>query len=106
MESDNLYLEHILEAIGKIDRYTAGLDFQKFDKNELVQDGVVRELEIIGEAAKHISEKFRTYHPAILWTDISGMRNKLIHEYFGVDAEIVWKTVTEDLPKLKSALGN
>ena len=104
MDNDKLYREHIVEAIKKIERYTAGFDFKKFDESDLVQDAVVREIEIIGEAAKHLSAKFKTAYPNVPWVQVMGMRNKLIHEYFGVDAEVVWKTVTEDLQALKKAL--
>ena len=104
MEKDKLYIRHILEAIEKIRRYVGSASFQEFDANELLQDAVVRELEIIGEAAKHLSEEFRSQHPAIPWEQIAGMRDKLIHEYFGVDTEIVWKTITEDLEPVRRAL--
>jgi len=104
MERDKLYLAHIVEAIGKIGAYTEGLAFEDFKKNTLVQDAVVRQLEIIGEAARHVSETTRMKHPDVPWFEISGMRNKLIHEYFGVDIQVVWKTITQDLRALLEKL--
>ncbi len=100
MDRDKLYLEHIIEAIGRIKRYTDGMTVENFKKDPLIQDGVVRQLEIIGEAARVISETTKTKYPKIPWYDISGMRNRLIHEYFQVDIDLVWKTVTQDLQVL------
>lgn len=97
---DRIYLEHILEAAGKATRYLQGIDEAEFKKNSLVQDGVIRQLEIIGEAAKRVSPAFRQAHAEILWSDMAGMRDKLIHDYFGVDISQVWLTATVDLPQL------
>ena len=73
-------------------------------KDEKTIDSVIRNLEIIGEAARSIPDDFKVQHPDIPWDEMIGMRNKVIHEYFGVDHEIVWKTVTDDLPTLKKML--
>jgi uncharacterized protein with HEPN domain len=97
MDRDELYLRHIVEAVRKIRQYTEGFTLESFRGNTLVQDGVVRQLEIIGEASRMVSETTRKAHPHIPWFEIAGMRNRLIHEYFGVDLAVVWKTVTEDL---------
>jgi uncharacterized protein with HEPN domain len=97
MDKDKLYLRHIVEAVEKIRRYTKGLTLDAFKADTLVQDGVVRELEIIGEAARMVSEATKKSHSDIRWYEIAGMRNRLIHEYFGVDLDVVWKTVAEDL---------
>ena len=97
MDRDELYLSHIVEAVRKIRQYTEGFTLESFRGNTLVQDGVVRQLEIIGEASRMVSETTRKDHPDIPWYEIAGMRNRLIHEYFGVDLAVVWKTVTEDL---------
>lgn len=105
MERDKLYLDHIVGAIKKIEKYTAGVTFEEFEKSTLLQDAVVRELEIIGVAAKHISETTKKKHENVPWREILGMRNKLIHEYFGVDVEVVWETITKDLETLKEKLG-
>jgi uncharacterized protein with HEPN domain len=103
MDKDNLYLEHIVQAVGKIKTYTEGLTLEAFKADSLRQDGVVRELEIIGEAARMISEKTKAAHPDIPWYQIIGMRNRLIHEYFGVDIDAVWKTAAQDLQVLVDA---
>jgi uncharacterized protein with HEPN domain len=100
MDRDKLYLQHIVEAIKKIRQYTEGITVDDFKKDALVQDGVVRQLEIIGEAARVMSEATKKKYPDIPWYNISGMRNRLIHEYFQVDIDAVWKTITEDLQVL------
>ena len=97
MDKDKLYLQHIVEAVGKIREYTKGITLEEFKANTLIQDGVIRKLEIIGEASRMISENTKKLHQDIPWYEISGMRNRLIHEYFGVDLDAVWKTISEDL---------
>jgi len=104
MEKDRLYIKHILDAILAIDQFTMNVEFEGFLKNKLLQDGVVRELEIIGEASKKLSSDFKDSHKELPWQDITGMRDKLIHEYFGVDLIVVWETVKQDLPNLKQKL--
>lgn len=101
---ERVYLRHILDAIAKAESYIQGLDEPAFGGNSLVQDAVIRQLEIIGEAARHVSPAFRSRHPLVPWDDIAGMRDKLIHDYFGVDLSRVWLTATEDLPVLKADL--
>jgi uncharacterized protein with HEPN domain len=96
---DRAYLAHLRDAIGKITAYTAG-GREAFLKDTLVQDGVVRNLEIIGEAVKHLSDALRQQHPDIPWKRIAGMRDEMIHEYFGVDLAIVWNVVEQHLPAL------
>jgi uncharacterized protein with HEPN domain len=90
---DRVYLEHIRDAIDRIEQYTRGLDEPGFAKNLLIQDGVARQLGIIGEAVKRLSVPFRKDHPGIPWQDIAGMRDKLLHDYFGTDVATVWLTV-------------
>lgn len=104
MSGDELYAQHILEAIDKIEQFAAGLDFDKFAKNELVQSAVMRELGVIGEASKKLSEEFKESHEHIPWKQAIGMRDKLIHDYFEIDTEAVWKTIQEDLSFLKEEL--
>ncbi len=99
---ERVYLRHILDAIAKAERYLQGLDEAAFGGNSLVQDGVIRQLEIIGEAARHVSPAFRRSCSQVPWDDIAGMRDKLIHDYFGVDLGRVWLTAAEDLPDLKT----
>lgn len=97
----SLYLKDIDNAVGKIEQFTKGLTFRSFAKDEKTVDAVIRNLEVIGEAAKHIPAKLRSAHRQIPWKSISGMRDTVVHEYFGVDLEIIWKTVRHDLPRLK-----
>lgn len=100
MEKDKLYIKHILDAISAIEQFTQNVEFEGFIENKLLQDGIARELEIIGEASKKLSPDFKSLHNDLPWQDIAGMRDKLIHEYFGVDLVVVWETVKQDLPSL------
>lgn len=102
MEKDNtVYLKHILDAALRIEDYTKEITQDKFISNNLIQAGVIREIEIIGEATKMINSRFKEKRPILPWKKIAGMRDKLIHSYFGVDLNAVWKTVKEDIPFLK-----
>jgi uncharacterized protein with HEPN domain len=101
---DSVYLKHIRDAILKIEDYTKRVSASSFKKNTLIQDAVIRQIEIIGEATKRISEKTRIEYQDIPWDDIAGMRDKLIHDYFGVDIEKVWLTVLKDIPILKKQI--
>jgi len=101
MKHDAVYLKHILEAIEQIEIYIANLSEEQFRNNRLVQDGVVRQLEIIGEASRYLSSECRDNHPEIPWRQMIGMRNRVIHAYFDVNLTIVWEVVQHDLPVLK-----
>ncbi len=99
-----LLLEDIWEAVEKIERYVAGLNHDAFVTDDKTVDSVVRNLEIIGEAANRIPKDFRTRHSEIDWRKIIGLRNRIVHDYFSIDIEIVWEIVQKDLPILKTKL--
>jgi uncharacterized protein with HEPN domain len=101
MKDDLVYLRHILDAIALVERYVSDVSWEDFQESQLVQDGVVRQLGIIGEAARRVSTSVQQAHPEIPWSDMVGMRSILIHDYFEVDEREVWKTVQDDLPTLK-----
>ncbi len=96
-----LRVEDILEAIARIERYVEGLTFEQFQADQKTVDAVIRNLEVIGEAVRHLAGQRESLPTGIPWEDIAGMRNVLIHAYFGVDLKIVWHTMVEDLPELK-----
>lgn len=95
------YLEHIVDAIKDIEESIKGLSKDKFLSNKDVKDANIRRLEIIGEAVKNISRKLREEHKEIEWNRIAGTRDKVIHNYFGVNLEIVWNIIKQDLPDLR-----
>lgn len=99
-----LYLEDIREATAHIESYTHGLSFEEFKNDPKTIDAVVRNFEIMGEAAAHLTDEFKETHPEIPWSRVAGMRNKIAHEYFGIDSEIIWKTIQEDIPRLKALM--
>ena len=103
MSRDEVYLRHILDAIGRIESYVScGRD--AFFANSMSQDAVVRQLEVIGEAVKQISSSTREKSPETPWREIAGMRDVLIHEYFAVDLEQVWEVTQQDLRQLRGAV--
>jgi len=105
MENENkLYLGHILDAIVKIEKYTALTSRTDLETNDLVYDAIVREIEILGEASKHLTDDFRDLEQGIPWILIIATRNKLIHEYSDVDIDSIWETIQNDLPKLKAVV--
>ena len=97
-------MDDIKDSIEKIDDFIDGVSFDKFKKDSMIIDAVVRNLEIIGEAAKNIPDSVKTEYKNIPWNKIGGMRNKIIHEYFSVDLEILWKTIQEDIPELEKQI--
>jgi uncharacterized protein with HEPN domain/predicted nucleotidyltransferase len=99
---DNDYLHHIQEAIAKIHRHASTKE--EFLRSEPVQDSIIRGLEIVGEAVSRLSPQLKNKYPEVPWENISGMRNRLIHGYFDVDLERVWKTIEDDIPDFERAV--
>jgi len=97
-------MAHITDAIQQIFAYTEGMDYSEFRTVRMAQDAVIRQFEIIGEAAKNLSAEFRSRNDSIPWKDLAGFRDKLIHQYFGVDLATVWRSVEDDLPVLMEEL--
>mgnify|MGYP001439511497 CR=1 FL=1 len=99
-----IFLKHILENIEKIENGINGMTEVKFSKDVDVQDATLRRLEVIGEAVRNLPDSFRKKHSKIPWKKIAGMRDVLIHEYFSVDMELVWKIANDDVSKLKKQI--
>lgn len=99
-----LYLNDIIQAMNKIEKYSQGLDYDSFVSNDMVIDAVLRNIEVIGEAAAQIPETLKQQYSHIPWKKIIGLRNIVIHEYFGVDLDNIWKIVTENIPDTKPHL--
>ena len=104
MKKDEAYLKDMLDAISDIELFTAKVTEVDFYKNKEKKYAVVRALEITGEAAKNVSKQLRIKHKEIPWKEITGMRDKLIHWYFGIKWELVWETIKNKIPELKSQL--
>jgi uncharacterized protein with HEPN domain len=98
------YLLDIIDAIEKVESFTKGMTFEIFEKDTKTSFAVIRAFEIVGEAVTKIPSGIRNKHKNIPWKEMSGMRNKLIHEYFGIKPRVVWKTIKQDLPKVKPYL--
>ncbi len=99
-----VYIEEILEAIQQIESYTLNMSYEDFARNRMVLDAVLRNLEIIGEAVKNIPYDAKKKYRSIEWKKIAGLRDILIHEYFGIDVEIIWDIVKNKVPQLKMLL--
>ncbi len=97
----SLYLDDILEAVSLVDEYTRGTTKEEFHDNRQLQDAVIRRLEIIGEAVKNLPQEIKDKHSGVPWKKIAGLRDVLVHEYFGVKIQRTWKVAKKDAPKLK-----
>ena len=103
MKEDRIYLLHIRDALERICSYTAE-GKQAFLVDPRTQDAVIRNLEVVGEAVKNLSERLKTHHSAIPWKRIAGMRDKMIHEYFGVNLQLVWDAIEQEVPRLQQKI--
>lgn len=99
--NDLTYLSHIRDSIGAIGDFTSRGGRELFDRDRAIQNAVIKELEIIGEACRNLSDEFKHAHKEVPWTDIVGARDKLVHDYMGVDLERVWRMAVQDVPELK-----
>jgi uncharacterized protein with HEPN domain len=99
-----LLIEDMLSAIHKVGIYTTGLTKELFQQDEKTVDAVVRNLEVVGEAARQMPEDFISRFPNVPWRQIAGLRNRIVHDYFGLDLEIIWQVIQHDLPQLEMQL--
>ncbi len=99
-----LFIKDMLESMEAIERFVEGMEFEDFVKDDKTTSAVIRKLEIIGEAARYVPDWIRERYPDVPWRSMIGMRNRLIHAYFGVDYKLVWDTIKVELPKVKSQL--
>jgi uncharacterized protein with HEPN domain len=104
MKDDKLYLIHIDECIERIESYVKEVDKQSFMNSTLIQDGVIRNLQVMAESTQHLSDNLKDSRPEIDWLRIAGFRNVLVHDYLGVDVERVWYIIVKELPTLKTAI--
>jgi len=102
--SYKLFAKDILEAIEKIEMFIDGMDFDQFQADDKTSSAVLRKLEIIGEAVKHLPDQVKKNYKGVPWKEMAGMRDKLIHWYFGVDYQLVWNVIAEEIPQLKAQL--
>ena len=100
----NLFLDDIFESLEKIEEYTRGIDFNAFTQDRKTIDAVIRNFEILGEATKQIPETIKSKYSEVPWKEMAGMRDKLVHAYFGIDTAVIWETITNRLPGLKDQI--
>jgi len=101
---DKVRLQHIIDAIQEIESYLIDTDFSKFMENSMMRFACIKQMEIIGEASNHVSEDTKAKFTSVEWSQIVGMRNVFVHEYFGVDSSLVWEIIKRDLPDLKDKI--
>lgn len=104
MRDCRLYLKDIVASMDDIDDFLGGMNRETFESDKKTFSAVVRQLEIIGEAAKQVPDEIRKTRPDVPWSEMAGMRDRLIHAYFGVDQDLVWQAITERMPKVKPLL--
>jgi uncharacterized protein with HEPN domain len=100
MRDDLVYLMHIRDSLHEVRQFIEGESYESFLENRMAQNAVMRSFEVVGEAARRVSPEFREAHPHVPWRLMGDFRNKLIHDYFGLDLDVIWKTATEDAPRL------
>lgn len=103
-KNDLVFIEHILDSVNAIKKFSKNLNKSGLVSNRLKQSAIIREIEVIGEAVKNISKSLKDKHKEIEWKEIAGTRDKMIHHYFGVDPDIIWKIIKKDLPILKKQI--
>ena len=101
---DKVRLQHILDAITEIESYLINTDFSDFMDNSMMRFACIKQMEIIGEASNHISDDIKSRFSQIEWAQLNGMRNVFVHEYFGIDANLVWEIIKNDIPALKDKI--
>lgn len=102
-EADRVYIVHMLECIERVKTYTAG-DESVFRQSQLVQDAVIRNLQVMAESSQRLSESTKSMTPDVPWRSISGFRNIMVHDYLGLDLDVIWSVVSQELPTLEMAL--
>jgi uncharacterized protein with HEPN domain len=100
-KDDTVYLRHIIDAFLQIERYTNGVTYEEFLSSRLLQDAVIRQPEVMGEAARSLSADLQNEYPAIPWRQMISLRNRMIHAYFNVNLQIIWEIIQGDIPNLK-----
>lgn len=101
IKDPKIFLHHILESIEEIEKNTRNLNEIEFFRNTTIQDAIIRRLEIIGEATKSLPKSFKDKHPKIEWRKVAGLRDIIVHEYFGLSLKLIWKIVQNNIPELK-----
>lgn len=102
--ADAARLQHALDAIYEVEKYTSRIAFEEFEQNSMMRFACIKQLEIIGEACNHLSKALKARFTEIQWAQIVGMRNVFVHEYFGIDTRLVWEIIQHDMPELRAQL--